>query len=253
MEAKLRSDNSNLKGKIAILEKSIDVLRNRQASRERGPATERVRAKNNSTIDVMEPERQQPLVSSFLEDNDKNYRAAPRLNQSLQAKHLVQKVPELQTLQTYQWGKPSERKWSDAKVFKESRDVRITGVLVWYTDVILGMRFSYRAHSKAIFTDEHVVLRTKEYHKVQLEFTENDYLQNMLLYELDGKLVGITFSSRDSKVFQVGRQVGKSVDLAISPTQVPVYAFGTLGAISDINKVERHSIVSSLGLQTLAL
>jgi hypothetical protein len=126
-------------------------------------------------------------------------------------------------------------------------------VVVWYTDVIIGLRFSYKAHSKSIFTDEHVVLKNKDYHKNQFEFTENDYLQNMVMYENDNKLVGIAFISRDNKRFDVGKDIGKATDLTIKHPLVPVFAFGTLGSIVDINKVERFSSVTSLGLQALSL
>lgn len=63
----------------------------------------------------------------------------------------------------------------------------------------------------------------------------------------------MTFVSRDNKAFEIGKQGTKSLDLGITPSYVPVYAFGTLGAVVDINKVERHSVVTSLGLQALAL
>jgi hypothetical protein len=47
--------------------------------------------------------------------------------------------------------------------------------------------------------------------------------------------------------------MGKSIDLAIKPPLVPVFGFGTLGSILDVNKVERFSVVASLGLQALSL
>jgi len=51
----------------------------------------------------------------------------------------------------------------------------------------------------------------------------------------------------------VGRQVGKAVDLGIRPPLVPVYGFGSLGSITDIKKIERYSVVASLGLQAISL
>lgn len=261
METKLRAENSTLRNRIQILEKSLDVLKSRKELKEKGLLTDRRydRKANHSTIDVVEDRADKATANNssvLVEENDKNYRgskeANPRMNQSLQARHIVP-PSDIQTLQTFSWGKPVDRKWTDAKVFKENREARITGLVVWHTDVIVGLRFSYRAHSKTIFTDEHVILRSKDYHKNMFEFTGDDYLQNLVLYEQDGKLVGMTMFSRDNKQFEVGKLSGKSVDLGIKPPLVPVYSFGSLGSIIDINKIERYSVVASLGLQTISL
>lgn len=49
----------------------------------------------------------------------------------------------------------------------------------------------------------------------------------------------------------MGRNIGKQYDLGIKAPNIPVYAFGSLGSILDINKNEKFSVVSSLGLQVL--
>jgi hypothetical protein len=63
----------------------------------------------------------------------------------------------------------------------------------------------------------------------------------------------MTIHSRENKQFEVGKQTGKAVDLGIHPPLVPVYSFGSLGSIIDINKIERYSVVASLGLQAISL
>lgn len=75
----------------------------------------------------------------------------------------------------------------------------------------------------------------------------------MVLYEQDGRLVGLSIHSRENKQFEVGKLAGKAFDLGIRPPMTPVYAFGSLGSISDINKIERFSVVASLGLQAISL
>jgi hypothetical protein len=70
------------------------------------------------------------------------------------------------------------------------------GGTIWLADFILGIKFNYKNEKNRIISDEHVILRTKEYHKHQFEFEGEDYLQNMIMYEVDFKLVGISLISK---------------------------------------------------------
>jgi hypothetical protein len=56
VETKLRAENSGLRNRVQILEKSLEILKGRQEAKERGIMTDRRydRKQNNSTIDVVD-------------------------------------------------------------------------------------------------------------------------------------------------------------------------------------------------------
>lgn len=56
VETKLRAENSGLRNRVQILEKSLEILKGRQEAKERGIMTDRRndRKQNHSTIDVVD-------------------------------------------------------------------------------------------------------------------------------------------------------------------------------------------------------